>query len=65
MLHGTGVYTWPDGRMYQGRFHNGKQHGKGIYKQTNGTEVYGVWEKGKKSIICKDKQEFLLLEDNF
>ena len=28
---GFGVFTWPDGRMYEGEWFDGKQHGKGTY----------------------------------
>lgn len=28
---GTGIFFWPDGRVYEGAWKNGKQHGYGRY----------------------------------
>jgi hypothetical protein len=30
-MHGKGVFVWPDGRMYDGNYENGKKSGFGIY----------------------------------
>ena len=30
-MHGKGIYTWSDGRKYQGYYLNDKKHGFGIY----------------------------------
>jgi hypothetical protein len=30
-MHGKGLYTWKDGRMYQGEYLNDKKHGFGEY----------------------------------
>ena len=30
-MHGKGIYTWSDGRKYQGDYLNDKKHGFGIY----------------------------------
>ena len=37
-----------DGRCYKGFWLKGKQHGKGIYRGTNGEEKEGEWDFGKK-----------------
>ncbi len=31
-LIGKGIYTWKDGRRYDGEYHNDKKHGYGIYR---------------------------------
>ncbi len=35
-MHGQGVFSWPDGRRYEGEYHEDKKHGFGIYSWTNG-----------------------------
>lgn len=45
--HGYGVYTWADGRRYEGNWSNGKQHGEGKYILPNGTIKIGIWQEGK------------------
>lgn len=30
-MHGKGIYTWKDGRRYEGEYLNDKKHGYGIY----------------------------------
>jgi hypothetical protein len=45
--HGQGVYTWSDGKKYDGPWLNGKQHGTG--KQIiNGKQRLGKWINGKR-----------------
>lgn len=34
--HGQGVYTWPDGRKYEGAWEENKMHGQGTYTDING-----------------------------
>jgi len=46
---GHGVYTWADGRKYDGMWENGKQHKEGIYYDINGMGRKGVWENGKRT----------------
>jgi len=46
--HGHGVYTWADGRKYDGMWQNGKQHGEGVYYDIHKVERKGVWENGKR-----------------
>ena len=46
-MHGHGVFTWPDGRRYQGDYVNDKKHGFGIYTWSNGREYAGQWENGQ------------------
>lgn len=30
-MHGRGIYTWKDGRRYEGEYLNDRKHGFGIY----------------------------------
>ncbi|MFN9901019.1 MAG: membrane-binding protein, partial [bacterium] len=30
-MHGQGVFSWPDGRRYEGEYLQDKKHGFGIY----------------------------------
>ena len=46
-MHGQGVYTWADGRIYEGEYRNDKKHGYGIYKWADGRIYQGWWYKGK------------------
>ena len=39
--HGQGVYTWKDGRRYQGRFEFGKRAGEGTLEWPNGNTYQG------------------------
>lgn len=34
-MHGKGVYTWKDGRKYEGDYFDDKKHGYGIYIWVN------------------------------
>ena len=45
---GFGLYTWVDGRRYEGQWVKGKQHGRGKYFGTDGSIKYGTWEDGKR-----------------
>jgi len=42
------VYTWNDGRKYEGYWANGKQHGRGKYILLDNTVKHGIWEDGKR-----------------
>jgi hypothetical protein len=46
--HGNGVYTWADGRKYDGQWVNGKQHGIGKYVMADKNERMGEWNEGKR-----------------
>ena len=46
---GFGIYKWTDGRMYEGWWVKGKQHGPGTYHDTAKNSVRkGLWENGKR-----------------
>lgn len=37
---------WPDGRRYEGYWHDGKQHGEGRFTNSKGRTKVGLWENG-------------------
>lgn len=39
---------WADGRQYEGMWRDGKQHGRGRYRNANGVWREGEWVNGKK-----------------
>jgi hypothetical protein len=43
---GYGKFEWPDGRVYEGQFREGKMHGRGRFKDTFGHISEGNWENG-------------------
>lgn len=46
---GYGLYKWTDGRMYEGWWHKGKQHGIGTYHEPTKRSIrYGILENGKR-----------------
>ncbi len=56
-MHGKGIYTWNDGRIYEGEFSDDKKHGFGIYTWADGRKYEGLWADGKqngkgKYILC-------------
>jgi hypothetical protein len=34
---GPGILTWPDGKKYQGNWHDSKMHGSGLFISAKGT----------------------------
>jgi hypothetical protein len=45
--HGRGIYTWPDGRKYDGEWKEGKQEGHGVHTWPDGRKYDGEWKEGK------------------
>lgn len=43
---GQGVYTWSDGSVYEGSWHEGLKHGWGTYSWPNGAQYKGEWHRG-------------------
>ena len=43
--HG-GSYTWADGDRYRGEYHDGKEHGWGIWTAAGGDRYEGQWRDG-------------------
>jgi Uncharacterized protein conserved in bacteria len=46
-MHGKGVYTWKDGRRYEGEYQHDKKHGHGVYTWADGRKYDGPWAYGK------------------
>ena len=40
-MHGQGVYSWADGRKYEGDYKDDKKHGYGIYTYPDGRTYKG------------------------
>jgi hypothetical protein len=47
--NGTGDYYWANQDHFHGDFANGKRHGEGILKYSNGGVYRGVFQNDKKS----------------
>lgn len=46
-MEGVGVYTWADGRKYEGEYLDDKKHGYGFYTWADRRQYQGMWFKGK------------------
>jgi hypothetical protein len=46
-MDGYGIYTWKDGRKYEGHYKDDKKNGFGIYIWADGRTYEGHWVKGK------------------
>ena len=46
-MHGQGVFTWKDGRRYEGAYNNDKKEGYGEFFWPNGKVYKGNWKDGK------------------
>ena len=46
-MHGEGVFTWQDGRLYKGNYVYDKKEGYGEFYWPNGKVYKGHWRKGK------------------
>lgn len=46
-MNGFGVYTWADGRKYEGCFENDLKQGYGVYSYADGSKYSGSWVNGK------------------
>lgn len=40
-MHGKGVFTWLDGRRYEGEYYDDKKHGKGVFTWPDGKRYNG------------------------
>ena len=53
-MHGKGVYSWKDGRKYEGDYNQDKKEGFGIYTWANGRKYVGEWKNGKQYLYIID-----------
>ena len=40
-MHGSGVFTWADGRRYEGEYVDDKKEGHGVFKWPDGRQYDG------------------------
>ena len=45
-MHGEGLFSWPNGKIFDGQFEYGKYHGKAKFTEANGKENICFFEKG-------------------
>ena len=48
-MDGKGIFTWPDGRKYEGDYKDDKKEGYGIFEWTDGKKYRGYWLNGKQN----------------
>ena len=48
-MDGHGVFTWPDGRRYEGDYKDDKKDGYGIFEWADGKKYKGYWQNGKQN----------------
>ncbi len=46
-MHGTGIFSWPDGKNYSGSYINDKKEGYGEFTWPDGKIYRGNWKDGK------------------
>lgn len=46
-MHGRGIFTWSDGRKYEGEYVNDKKEGCGEFSWPDGRAYKGSWKNGK------------------
>lgn len=47
MMHGFGIFKWPNGQIFKGNYECDKKQGKGELILADGTVVNGRWINGK------------------
>jgi hypothetical protein len=55
-MHGKGSYTFPDGTKFDGFYHMGERHGKGIVQFSNLEFYKSNWVLGIDATNIKDKE---------
>ena len=48
-MDGKGIFTWPDGRKYEGDYKDDKKEGYGIFEWNDGKKYRGYWLNGKQN----------------
>ena len=47
MMDGKGVFSWPDGRKYEGEYLENRKHGYGEFQWPDGSCYKGYWRDDK------------------
>lgn len=47
MMHGSGIYNWPDGKKYDGGYENNRKCGFGTYTYADQTTYVGNFHNGR------------------
>ena len=63
-MHGHGVFTFRDGRKYEGEFKKSQRHGKGKHIWPDGRIFDGDWINGKPHGIGKFSYEAIEQDEN-
>ena len=50
------MFSWPDGKKYDGGWLDGKQHGRAIYTNSKGQVKTGEWDHGKRKRWINDDE---------
>ena len=45
-MNGHGIFTWKDGRVYEGQYTDDKKHGPGEFRWPDGRVLKGKWHYG-------------------
>lgn len=45
--HGHGIFVWPNGKVYNGGWFMGKQHGQALFTNEKEEVRQSIWEDGK------------------
>lgn len=46
-MDGYGVFSWSDGRRYEGEYREDKKEGYGVFNWPDGRKYKGNWKNGK------------------
>ena len=46
-MHGAGIFTWADGRKYDGEYFDDKKQGHGVFTWPDNRQYDGSWMNGK------------------
>lgn len=46
-MHGKGLFSWPDGRKYNGEYRDDLKEGYGEFEWADGRKFEGGWKSGK------------------
>lgn len=49
MMHGSGIFSWTDGRRYVGEYKEDKKSGYGEFFWPDGRYYKGYWKEGKQN----------------